>query len=403
MDQPLNGQKILLGITGGIAAYKCPELVRLLRGAGAEVRVVMSEAAESFVTPLTLQALSDHPVHSQLLDSESEAAMGHIELARWANLILVAPTTANFMAKLVHGGADDLLTTLVLAAEAPLLLAPAMNRVMWQDEATQANARILLQRGIELVGPDSGEQACGEVGPGRMVEPSALLARVVERLVEGPLNNLKVVVTAGPTREPIDPVRYITNRSSGRMGFAVAEAAAAAGAEVVLVAGPVVLSTPAGVERIDIESAAEMERAVMAAIEGCDIFVATAAVADYRPAEVQGQKMKKSEASLSLSLERTNDILAGVAALDSAPFTVGFAAETDQVLDYARDKLEQKRLDMIAANRVGLPGSGFDSDDNSLHLLWQGGEQLLEQQPKRQLARTLINVVAERFAVTQQR
>jgi len=398
MKQQLNDQKIVLGVTGGIAAYKCPELIRLLRGAGAEVRVVMSEAAKEFVTPLTLQALSGHPVHRHLLDGSSEAAMGHIELARWADRVVVAPATANFMAKLGHGVADDLLTTLALATEAPLLLAPAMNRVMWESRVTQENLQLLEQRGIELIGPASGEQACGEIGPGRMVEPSAIVDYLLEQTVGGVLRGLRVVVTAGPTREAIDPVRYITNRSSGKMGYAVAAAAAAAGAEVVLVSGPTALTTPFGVERLDVESAAEMHAVVMAQVAGCDLFIATAAVADYRPSEPDERKMKKGEAVMNIALTRNRDILAEVAALDIPPFSVGFAAETEGLAYNACGKLKAKRLDMIAANQVGLPGLGFDSDDNALELFWEGGSLSLPRQPKRQLARELVAVIALRYA-----
>jgi len=392
-------RRVVLGITGGIAAYKCAELVRRLRDAGAEVRVVMSQAAAEFVAPLTLQALSGHPVRSQLLDPGGEAAMGHIELARWAELVLVAPATAHFLAKLAGGLADDLLSTLCLATAAPLAVAPAMNQQMWANPATADNVARLAGRGVQLLGPASGAQACGEVGPGRMLEPAELVERCAGVFAAGGrLAGRHVLITAGPTREALDPVRYLGNRSSGKMGFAVAAAAAAAGARVTLVAGPVALATPAGVERVDVESAAEMHAAVMARAPACDLFIAAAAVADYRPAAAAEQKIKKDKATLQLALVRNPDILAEVAALPAAPFTLGFAAETDDVLGYAREKLERKGLDMIAANRVGLAGLGFEADDNALHLLWRDGERDLGRGPKRQLATLLVEAIAERLA-----
>jgi len=395
----LTNKHILLGVTGGIAAYKAAELTRRLRQAGAEVRVAMTAAAQGFVTPLTFQALSGHPVHTDLMDPEAEAAMGHIELARWADAVLIAPCTADFMARLVQGEADDLLATLCLATRAPLALAPAMNPQMWAHPATQANREALATRGVTLLGPAAGEMACGETGEGRMLEPEALLAGLAGLFETGRLAGRRVVVTAGPTREPIDPVRYISNRSSGRMGFAVAEAAAEAGAEVVLVAGPVALETPARVERIDVETAAQMQAAVMAAIPGADVFIGAAAVADYRVDAVAGQKIKKTGEHLALELVRNPDILAGVAALASRPFVVGFAAETEQLLAHARDKLARKGLDLIAANAVG-EGLGFDTEDNALELLWADGQRSLPRASKTQLARELVAVIAERLDAT---
>lgn len=393
---PLKDKHVLLGVTGGIAAYKSAELVRCLQRSGAEVRVVMTLGATEFITPLTLQALSGYPVRMDLLDPEAESGMDHIALARWADVILVAPASANFMSRLSEGRADDLLATLCLATAAPIVLAPAMNQQMWQAEVTQHNAQVLTGRGIRLFGPISGEQACGEVGPGRMLEPEQITRDIEALFAEGPLTGLTVVVTAGPTREAIDPVRYISNRSSGKMGFAVARAAAEAGARVVLISGPVSLATPPGVERIDIETAEQALAAVQA--HECDIFIATAAIADYRPVKESPQKIKKDQQSLTLELERTTDILAMVAAADKAPFTLGFAAETDNLDDYALRKLEAKGLDMIAANWVGenVEG-GFDSEINALKLFWSDGDRNLPMTSKRELARQLMSVVAERY------
>ena len=395
---PLSDRRIVVAVCGGIAAYKSAELVRCLRQAGAEVRVVMTEAAQQFITPMTLQTLSGHRVYRDLLDPEAEAAMGHIELARWADLVVIAPATAHTLARLAHGLADDLLSTLCLATRAPLMVAPAMNQQMWAHPATKANVRQLRDRGVELLGPAEGEQACGEWGPGRMVEPEEIVEAVAARFgSRGALDGVKVVVTAGPTREAIDPVRYITNRSSGKMGYAVAAAAVAAGAEVVLVSGPTMLPIPPGVEGIAVESAQEMAAAVTAHMDDCQIFIATAAVADYRPAEVADRKIKKREAQLSLALTRNEDILASVAARPNGPFTVGFAAETEDVERYARAKLEAKGLDMIAANRVGQPGSGFDAEYNALTLIWPGGRAELPMADKRVLAQQLMDYVIERY------
>ncbi len=394
---PLTNKRILLGVTGGIAAYKSADLVRRLREAGAEVRVVMTRAATRFVTPLTFQALSGNPVHLDLLDPAAEAGMGHIQLARWADAVLVAPATADFMARLAHGLADDLLTTLCLATGAPLALAPAMNRLMWANSATQDNRRILEDRGIHLYGPAEGGQACGEAGPGRMLEPAELVERVAGLFAPGSLGGLMVLVTAGPTREDIDPVRFISNRSSGKMGYAVAAAAAEAGAKVILVSGPVSLPVSPRVECVRVESADEMHQVVMTRIGGCAIFIAAAAVADYRPGARAAQKIKKDGQRLELALERTPDILAAVAALPARPFTVGFAAETENLAENAQAKLARKSLDIIAANWVGRPGSGFESDDNALQLFWEGGSRELPLTPKDRLARQLISIIAERY------
>jgi phosphopantothenoylcysteine decarboxylase/phosphopantothenate--cysteine ligase len=398
--------RILLGVTGGIAAYKSAELVRRLRERGAEVQVVMSAGAREFVTPLTFQALSGRPVRTDLWDAAAEAAMGHIELARWAERVLVAPATADFLARLAHGHADDLLTTLCLATEAPVSVAPAMNRAMWANAATQANVAILRARGITILGPGEGDQACGETGPGRMLEPSELVAAILApapaagpRAAPAPglLNGRKVLITAGPTRERIDPVRFITNRSSGKMGFAVAAAARDAGAETVLVSGPVNLPTPPGVRRVEVETAEQMMAAVNAEIADTDIFIAAAAVSDYRPVQAAVEKIKKTSDSLLLALSRTPDILATVAARDPRPFVVGFAAETQNVERNALAKLEGKRLDMIAANQVG-DGLAFDCDDNALSVYWPGGGRELARAGKTELAAQLIDVIVERYA-----
>ncbi len=395
--QPLIDKRILLGVTGGIAAYKSADLVRRLKEAGAEVQVVMTPAAATFVAPLTFQALSGRPVRLELLDAQAEAGMGHIELARWADLILIAPASADFMARLAHGFGDDLLSTLCLASDRPIAVAPAMNRVMWQNPATRDNCEILRRRGIPLWGPAAGEQACGETGEGRMLESAELRDRVIAFFTGGELENVNVLITAGPTREDIDPVRFISNRSTGKMGFAVAQAAAQAGARVTLITGPAHLPTPAGVERIDVESAAEMYAAVMERAVGAQIFIATAAVSDYRAAKRVEQKIKKTQKAMSIALERNPDILATVAALENGPFTVGFAAETQQVLEYAENKRRRKGLDMIAANRVGLPGQGFESERNALHILWGGGEKVLPLADKTQLGCDLVELIVERY------
>lgn len=393
--------RILLGITGGIAAYKSCELCRGLRSAGHEVRVVMTANAERFVGRATLQALSGQAVRTSLWDEAAEAAMGHIELARWADAIVIAPATADIMARLAQGRSDDLLTTLCLASDAPLLLAPAMNRHMWAHAATRANAELLRSRGVRLLGPAEGEQACGDVGPGRMLEPAQILAAMDSALETGKLlDGLRVVVSAGPTFEDIDPVRFLGNRSSGRMGFAVAEAAARAGAEVTLIAGPVHQATPTGVaRRRDVRSARQMLDAMRAASADADIVIAAAAVADWRPRELAAGKLKKQPGrpDLSLDLVENPDILATLAERTPRPFLVGFAAETGQLEPHARSKLERKGIDMIAANLVG-EGRGFDQADNALGVYWRGGGQDLPAQSKQTLAVRLVELIAQRHA-----
>ena len=398
----LSGKRILLGICGGIAAYKSAELLRRLREHGAEVRVVMTPAATEFITPLTFQALSGQTVRCDLFDTDAEAAMGHIELARWADAVLLAPCSANTLAKLANGMADNLLTSLCLASDAPLAIAPAMNQQMWLSSATQANIEIVRQRGVAVFGPDSGAQACGEIGQGRMQEPSALLDAISGLFQTGHLSGRRVVITAGPTRETIDPVRYLSNHSSGRMGFALAAAAADAGALVELISGPVDLKTPARVQRVDVISAAEMQQAVMQTIANADIFIACAAVADYRLAEPAAEKISKQAATWQLELTQNPDILAQVAALPKPPFTLGFAAETaamPELANNARRKLMRKNIDMIAANQVG-PGLGFDVTENALEVFWRTGQQSLSKTSKDKLARQLLQLLAERYCST---
>lgn len=391
-------KRILLGVTGGIAAYKSAELVRLLKKAGCSVRVVMTGGAEAFVTPLTFQALSGEAVRTSLLDPTAEAGMGHIELAKWADMVLVAPASANFMARLAQGMADDLLTTVCCATEAPIVLAPAMNQAMWKNHRTRRNLSLLeTDPQITLLGPDEGDQACGDVGPGRMLEPQAIADRILLDTPQ-PLAGVRVVITAGPTREAIDPVRYISNHSSGKMGYALAAAAHAAGAEVTLVSGPVSLAQPAGVTLRPVVTAEDMLAAAMKAVdEGCDIFIATAAVADYRPLDCADQKLKKSRQDMSLALVRSPDTLATVAGRADAPFTVGFAAETNDVIRYATDKLTSKHLNMIVANDVSRTGVGFNGDDNAVTAVWPGGQQVFAQESKVNLSRKLIALIAEQF------
>ncbi len=411
----LTNKRILLGVTGGIAAYKSADLVRRLREQGAEVRVVMTRGACEFITPLTMQALSGREVHTELLDHVAESGqgggMGHIELARWSDVVLVAPASANFIARLAHGLADDLLSTLCLATTAPVVVAPAMNQQMWINVATQENIATLDQREIKIVGPAEGGQACGEIGPGRMLEPEQLMLEASQLFSTGLLADLKMVVTAGPTHEAIDPVRYITNHSSGRMGYAVARAAAEAGANVTLVSGPVTIEPPHQVHQISVETADQMRDVVMSDIIESDIFVAAAAVADYSCADVAEQKIKKKSENLSLLLRKNPDILAEVASLPQAPFTVGFAAETENLLDNAQMKLRNKKLDMIAANQVG-EGLGFNVEENELQVFWQAEyqtqgnqarqdlilkHQTLEGASKEKLARQLIKVIANHY------
>ncbi len=395
-------RKILLGVTGGIAAYKSADLVRQLKKAGHEVRVVMTRGAEAFVTPLTFQALSGEPVRTSLLDPEAEAGMGHIELTKWADLVVIAPASADFIARLAQGMADDLLTTVCCATEAPIAVAPAMNQAMWRNGRTQRNLRLLEQDPqIELWGPDQGDQACGDTGPGRMLEPLALAQRVQEQGASGDgaaLFGKTVVITAGPTREPIDPVRYISNHSSGKMGYALAVAARQSGARVVLISGPVTLAPPAGVEVRHVMTAEDMLREASGAVdEGCDLFIATAAVADYRPETCADDKIKKSSEAMSLPLVRNPDTLGTVAGRADAPFTVGFAAETSDVARYATDKLQRKKLNMIVANDVSAPGLGFNSENNAVIVFWPGGQESIGPDTKTRIARRLIAMIAERL------
>lgn len=403
----LNGQRILLCVGGGIAAYKALELVRRLREAGAEVQVAMTAGAQQFVTPLSFQALSGHAARTSLWDSAAEQAMGHLELARWADRVIVAPATADLLARLAGGHADDLVSTLCLATTAPLAVAPAMNHRMWLNPATQANIATLRARGVQVIGPDEGPLAEGESGPGRLREPDAIVAELAgaERpqpatapARTGPLQGLRIVVSAGPTYEDLDPVRYLGNRSSGKMGFAVAAAAQRRGAEVVLVAGPVHLDTPEGVQRVDVRSAAQMREAVFAAFPA-DIYIGAAAVADYAPRAAAASKIKKTGESLALDLVRTPDILSEVAVQTQGKLklVVGFAAETDNVAEYARGKLAAKRLDLIVANRVGVAGSGFESDDNAMTAYWADGERNFPSAPKTELAEELIDLIVERL------
>jgi phosphopantothenoylcysteine decarboxylase / phosphopantothenate---cysteine ligase len=392
----LAGRRVLLGVTGGIAAYKAAELTRRLKEIGAEVQIVMSRGAQQFVAPRTFQALSGRPVRDDLWDTAAEQAMGHLELGRWADAVVVAPATADFIARLAQGRADDLLTTLCLASDRPLFVAPAMNLRMWANRATQDNLARLQRRKVTLLGPGHGDLAEGEVGTGRMLEPAQIRDALVAHFHRGPLSGVPVVVTAGPTREPLDPVRVLTNRSSGKMGFAVAEALAGLGAQVTLIAGPVHVPTPVGVERVDVETAEEMCQAARRAARGAKIFVGAAAVADYRPARSAREKIKKKDATLSLTMERTTDILAAVRQKHPQLFMVGFAAETEKLEAHARAKLRGKKLDLIAANLVGR-GRAFDRDDNELHVYWDRGGKALGKDSKANLARALAQLIANRY------
>ena len=392
----LAGRRVLLGVTGGIAAYKAAELTRRLKEIGAEVQVVMSRGAQQFVAPRTFQALSGRPVRDDLWDTAAEQAMGHLELGRWADAVVIAPASADFIARLAQGRADDLLTTLCLASDRPLFVAPAMNLRMYANRATQDNLARLKSRKVTLLGPGHGELAEGEVGPGRMLEPAQIRDALVAHFQTGPLSGVPVVVTAGPTREPLDTVRVLTNRSSGKMGFAVAEALTGLGAQVTLIAGPVNVATPAGVERVDVETAEEMYRAAMKAAKPAKIFVGAAAVADYRPAKAARQKIKKKQAALSIPMERTRDILAAVRQKHGKLFVVGFAAETENLEANARAKLEGKKLDLVAANLVGN-GRAFDRDDNELHVYWHKGGKALGKDSKANLARALAELIANRY------
>lgn len=393
----LTNRHLLLGVTGGIAAYKAAELARLLVKAGAEVQVVMTQAATRFVAPLTFEALTGNSVCTDLFDSAHEAAMGHIELARWADLVVVAPATADFMARLAVGRADDLLTTLCVATKAPVAVAPAMNQQMWANAATQESIKTLEGFHMLIWGPAAGEQACGDVGPGRLFEAAQLFQLVCEHFATGLFAGVRALITAGPTHEALDPVRFIGNRSSGRMGFAMAQALVEEGAEVTLVAGPVSMKTPRGVTRIDIESAMQMHSEVMQRVTTCDLFVATAAVADYRPQQSAAEKIKKSGEKLTIELIRNPDILANVASLENSPYTVGFAAETERLEEYAQRKRIDKRIDIIAANLVGAAEGGFESTQNALTVFWEGGQQQLPLTDKLRLARQFITLMSEHF------
>jgi phosphopantothenoylcysteine decarboxylase/phosphopantothenate--cysteine ligase len=392
----LNGQHVLLGVTGSIAAYKSPDIVRRLKEQGAEVRVVLTASAEKLVSPAVFQAVSGEPVRGDIWDEQAEAGMGHIELAKWADLLLIAPATANIIAQLAAGSAENLLTTICLATEAPVAIAPAMNQAMWNDAATQANCDLLRKRNVRFLGPDEGSQACGDTGPGRMSEPADIVSRLSRGGKSGPFDGLHIMVTAGPTREAIDPVRFISNRSSGKMGFAVARAAADAGAEVTLIAGPVNLPTPPRVIRVDVESTQQMCDEAMQRIGGVDIYVGAAAISDYRPKVAAVQKIKKSADTFLLEMVKSPDLLANIAALENGPFTVGFAAETEKLEHYATDKLNRKKLDMIIANLVG-ENLCFDADDNEVVVLWHEGRKALPRLSKPELARQLIEVIASRY------
>lgn len=393
----LPSKNILLGISGGIAAYKSAELTRLLVKSGANVRVCMTASAQAFITPLTLQALSGNPVHSELLDPQAELGMGHIELARWADVILIAPATANTLARLTWGMADDLLSTVCLASTARVIVAPAMNQQMWKHAATQHNLQTLQTRGVTVFGPAEGVQACGDTGLGRMLEPADIVRELetccaTSQLLQG----VRVLITAGPTREAIDPVRFLTNRSSGKMGYAVASAAVSMGAKVMLVSGHVALDCPAGVSRVITESAADMLNATHEAAKQADVFIATAAVADYTPINVADRKIKKNAATLNLEMQRTTDILATIKQTYPHLFTVGFAAETHDLMTYARSKLERKNIDMIAANSVA-DGKAFDQPTNALEVVWKDGHTSLPEMDKHQLAVALMQLVAAQY------
>ncbi|WP_157092066.1 bifunctional phosphopantothenoylcysteine decarboxylase/phosphopantothenate--cysteine ligase CoaBC [Buttiauxella gaviniae] len=395
----LAGKKIVLGVSGGIAAYKTPELVRRLRERGAEVRVVMTEAAKAFITPLSLQAVSGYPVSDSLLDPAAEAAMGHIELGKWADLVILAPATADLIARITAGMANDLVSTICLATPAPVAVLPAMNQQMYRATATQHNLEVLSTRGLLIWGPDSGSQACGDIGPGRMLDPLAIVEMAAQHFtVIKDLQHLNVMITAGPTRERLDPVRYITNDSSGKMGFAIAAAAAARGANVTLISGPVSLPTPPWVKRIDVTTALEMEATVQQHVQGQQIFVGCAAVADYRAAAVAEEKIKKQGDEITIKMIKNPDIVAGVAALlTHRPYVVGFAAETNNVEEYARQKRVSKNLDLICANDVSQEGQGFNSENNALHLFWQDGDKVLPLERKELLGHLLLNEIVTRY------
>jgi len=396
----LHNRRILLGITGGIAAYKGAELTRRLQDQGADVRVIMTRSATEFITPLTMQALSKHPVHLDLHNPDTESVMGHIELARWADLVLIAPASANFLARLAHGHGDDLLTAVCLAAECPVAIAPAMNQAMWAKSPTQKNRALLVERGIHFLGPDSGIQACGEVGAGRLLDIEALLIGASNLFASGRLQGKTVLITAGPTREAIDPVRFISNHSSGKQGYALASAAVAAGARVILVSGPTALTAPERVDLVNVTSAQDMHEAVQARLPETDIMIGVAAVSDYRPRMVETQKIKKGqcgERTLTLELVENPDIIAEAAKHPNAPFTVGFAAETENLENYAKRKLLEKNLAMIVANNVANSQIGFNSDANATTIFWAGGEINIPMMSKRALSERLISIIADRI------
>lgn len=393
----LTNKKILLGISGGIAAYKCAELTRRLTERGAQVRVVMTEGAKAFITPLTMQAVSGNPVSDSLLDPAAEAAMGHIELAKWADLILIAPASADIIARIANGMANDLLATLCLASAAPIILCPAMNQQMWASPATQRNIETLHKDGRFTLGPAHGEQACGDVGAGRMLEPMQIINLLPSFFLPQVLANKNITITAGPTREAIDPVRYISNHSSGKMGYALAQAAQWLGAKVNLISGPTSLETPGGITKISVSDAEQMLQAAQEYTQNCDIFISCAAVADYKMKQVASQKMKKTSDELTLELERNPDILASIASLAQKPFCVGFAAETQNLAHYAKDKMQRKNLDMIIANDVSNQAIGFNSNDNAVTVFWPKGSVEIEQTDKQNLAIHLLQLIAAQY------
>tara|TARA_B100000427_G_scaffold325279_1_gene331844 strand:- start:200 stop:1411 length:1212 start_codon:yes stop_codon:yes gene_type:complete len=395
----LANKNVLLGVTGGIAAYKSAEIVRHLKKSGSSVRVVMTESAKEFITPLTLQALSGNRVSSELLDAEAEAAMGHIELAKWADGILIAPTTANSLARLASGRADDLLSSITLAFDGPISLAPAMNQAMWSDKRTQENLDSLISKGFKVCGPGSGEQACGDIGLGRMLEPIEILELFSSSFTQGAMSGKNVLITAGPTQEPIDPVRFITNKSSGKMGYSLAEAAIESGARVTLISGPVSLETPPNCHKVSVETAKEMHEAVMHHIKGKDVYIGTAAVSDYSPAEVKNSKIKKdgSRSPLNLKLKENQDILKSVSGLEERPYVVGFAAETDGLIENAENKLKNKGLDLIVANDVSNEEIGFDSDENEVTLITKTDQQLIPRQSKKKISKKIVEFISRRI------
>ena len=390
-----SNKNILLCVTGGIAAYKAAEIIRLFKKDGGDVRVIMTESAKEFITPLTLQAVSGNEIHDSLLDLKAESAMGHIELAKWADIILIAPCTAESMAKIVHGRADDLMGAVILASKASIYIAPAMNTTMWLDKGTQANYEALLSRGINFIGPDEGEQACGDIGPGRLVEPEKIINLIKSNLTKGPLSGKTITITAGPTREQIDPVRYISNNSSGKMGYAIAEAAVQGGAIVNLVSGPVVLEADKSINLFKINSANEMLEAVCICMKSSDIFISCAAVADYKPSNYSDTKIKKENSdNLEINLEKNHDILSEIAEQFSSAYIVGFAAETSDVNSNAKKKLDSKNLNMIISNDVSDKSIGFDSDENEVHVITTNKTIFIKKDKKIRIAREILNIIS---------